>query len=125
MRPTTTIGTTLIAFSAALAIGLGTAIAAPSPEAARSPVPIPSRSDGVDLGTKTSGVGTTDPVAQPSAGRQIDPLSPDHQTRPEADTPGKTGLGVTDHVPLGHPGTGPGSKTDGIGSPPAAGAGAE
>ena len=103
---------------------LAAATVSAEPSATTSPVPLPTRSDGVDLGTKTSGIGTTGPVAQPSSGRIVDPLSPDHQGRPEPDTPGKTGLGVTDRVPLGQPLATPGAKTDGIGSPPAAGAGA-
>lgn len=98
------------------AVAIGTAHAAPSP--------VPSQGAGIDLGSKTSGVGTTDPVAQPSAGRMVDPLAPDHQANPQPDTPGKTGLGVTDRVPLGQPQNAPGSKTDGIGSPPGAGPGA-
>ncbi len=103
---------------------MGTAWAAPSPAPHQSPVPAPSQSAPLDLGSKTSGIGTSDPVAQPSAGRVVDPLSPGAATNPQPDTPGKTGLGVTDRVPLGQPQNAPGSKTDGIGSPPAAGPGA-
>jgi len=110
VRTTTTMVTMLLA-----AATIGTAHAAPSPEPHHSPLPAPSQSAPVDLGTKTSGVGTTDPVAQPSAGRMMNP---------QPDTPGKTGLGVTDRVPLGQVPNAPGSKTDGIGSPPAAGPGA-
>lgn len=119
MRTTTTMVTMLLA-----AATIGTAHAAPSPEPHHSPLPAPSQSAPVDLGTKTSGVGTTDPVAQPSAGRMMDPLAPGHDVNPQPDTPGKTGLGVTDRVPLGQVPNAPGSKTDGIGSPPAAGPGA-
>lgn len=103
---------------------IGTVHAAPSPGPQHSPLPAPSQSAPIDLGTKTSGIGTTDPVAQPSAERIVDPLAPGRAVNPQPDTPGKTGLGVTDRVPLGQVPNAPGSKTDGIGSPPAAGPGA-
>ena len=117
-----TIFTTTI-LTAALVGTVGVAAAA-SPSPATSAVPMPTQSAGIDPGTKTSGIGTTDPVAQPSPGRSIDALAPDRPDEPKADTPGKTGLGVTDRVPVGRPMDGSGSKTDGIGSPPNAGAGA-
>ena len=118
--------TTLIAalLGALLAGAHAAADAASSPVPHMSPVPAPMQSSGIDPGRKTSGIGTTEPVAQPSGGRVVDPLAPDRPDEAKPDTPGKTGLGVTDRVPLGHPADGPGSKTDGIGSPPNAGAGA-
>jgi hypothetical protein len=104
--------------------GIVGAAAAASPSPAASAAPAPTQSAGIDPGTKTSGIGTTDPVAQPSPGRTIDALAPGRPDEPKPDTPGKTGLGVTDRVPIGRPMDGSGSKTDGIGSPPNAGAGA-
>jgi hypothetical protein len=109
---------------AAAVAGFGSAARAASPSPSTSPVPLPSQSAPIDLGTKTSGIGNTGPVAQPSPNRVIDPLAPNRPDDPKPDTPGKTGLGVTDRVPVGRPMDGSGSKTDGIGSPPNAGAGA-
>jgi hypothetical protein len=117
-----TILTTTIVAAALLACAGRAGAASPSP--GKSPVPLPSQSAGVDIGNKTSGIGTTGPVAQPSPARTIDALAPGRPDEPQPDTPGKTGLGVTDRVPVGRPMDGSGSKTDGIGSPPNAGAGA-
>ena len=66
--------------------------------------------EGVDLGSKTSGVGTSDaaqPSPQPSI--RVGPSGiPDGAVEP--DTPGKTGLGNTGRDPVGGAGRGPGSK---------------
>jgi hypothetical protein len=65
-------------------------------EPARADVtsPVPSQSAPLDIGSRTSGLGTA-PVAQPAPPVKIDVTRPDVPSRSGPDTPGKTGLAAT------------------------------
>ncbi len=71
--------------------------------------PAPSQSAPLDLGSRTSGLGTA-PVAQPAPPVKIDVTRPDVPSGSGPDTPGKTGLGNTDRGPAGGAATGPGTQ---------------
>lgn len=88
----TTLALTLLVATTALADGAPSAPSAP-----------------LDLGSKTSGLGTA-PVAQPVAPPRIDVRPADVPSGSGPDTPGKTGLGNTDRGPVGGAATGAGTQ---------------
>lgn len=82
------------------------------PSRADTASPSPAASPGVDLGSKTSGIGT-DVAAQPSAAPKVR-VGPDGHIDPAElpDTPGQTGLGNKDQGPMGGAAKGPGTAKE-------------
>ena len=77
---------------------------------AGAPSPLPSQSAPLDVGSRTHGVGSTAPVAQPAPPPAVDVRPEEVPPGSGPDTPGKTGLGYGNSGPAGGAQKGPGTQ---------------